>query len=161
MFQNYQVDADAGQLGKHARIAVVKTPESTNYALTIVVTPADELKIKVIYHPNQMTRGTAEAIRTDLTTVLAAARGTALQTLVSATCWQRFQRGRAARHVPSRLRARRFPVQRRPPHFKAASSAELVAIWHSNCWSQKPVGIDDNFFDIGDPIDPSRCGLTG
>jgi hypothetical protein len=146
VFQNYQVDAAASRLGRHARIVPVKAPESTNYALTLVVTPADELNLKLIYNPNQLRRDTVEAIQTDLTSVLAAlggchsdARvGDVLATLPGGT------RGKAVAEAAPRT------VSRAAPSTAPRGDVErrLVAIWHQ-LLGKTPIGIDDNFFDIG------------
>jgi non-ribosomal peptide synthase protein (TIGR01720 family) len=146
--QNYRVDADAGHLGKHARIAPIKTPESTIYALTIVVMPADELKIKLIYNPNRLRHAIVEAFKTDLTAVLTAL-GTSLPnasvgdvltalpngTRGTATAVAEAGAIRVGRNEPTA--APRGEVERR-----------LAEIWRQ-LLGQKPIGIDDNFFDVG------------
>jgi hypothetical protein len=148
VFQNYQVDAAAGRLGRHARIAPVKAPESTSYALTIVVTPADELKIKLIYHPHQLQRSTVEAIRTDLPALLTALGsclpgagvGGVLAVLPGGT------RGKAV----AVAEATPLAVSRTVPTAAPRGDVErrLVAIWRQ-LLGERPIGIDDNFFEVG------------
>jgi non-ribosomal peptide synthase protein (TIGR01720 family) len=148
VIQNYQVDAAAGRLGRHVQIAPVKVPEATNYALTLVFTPADKLKIKLIYHPNQVQHATVETIRTDLPAVLKALGnsppganvGDVLAMLPKQT------RGKAA----AALEAAPPAVAPNVPTAAPRGDAErrLAAIWRQ-LLGEKPIGIDDNFFDIG------------
>ncbi len=148
VFQNYQVDSDAGHLGRDARITPVEMPESTNYALTVVFTPGDELTIKLIYDPKQLGQDTAAAIMADLTHVLAMLGDRALGANI----------GDVLAALPAAMRGKAIAVAEGPSMAVARVAPavaprgdiehKLVAIWRQ-LLGDKPIGIDDNFFDIG------------
>src|SRR6185295_14011482 len=72
VFQNYQVDAAFGRLGQSARLIPEQTPEATNYALTIAVSPGEELNLRLIYNPSRIDLDAVKAITEDLPAMMAA-----------------------------------------------------------------------------------------
>ncbi len=147
VFQNYQVDAAIGQLGRDAKLVPVQTPEATNYALTIAASPGDELILRLISHSARLDRETVNAIANDLPVVFAALAASRPETTL-ADVLERLpaeRRGKAAT-------ARAAVVQRVRTSSSAAANTSterrLAEIW-SKLLSRSDVGIDDNFFDAG------------
>ncbi|MFT4115710.1 amino acid adenylation domain-containing protein [Bradyrhizobium sp.] len=149
VFQNYQVDAAIGRLGRDATLSPVQTPEATNYALTLAVSPGDQLTLRLIYDESRIDRGTIAAIADDLPVILAAlAFGEPAATvadLIASLPVER--RGKAATVARASDILR---LQTVAPMRVAESETErkLVAIWAS-LLARSDIGVDDNFFDAG------------
>ncbi|MGQ0752218.1 MAG: amino acid adenylation domain-containing protein [Betaproteobacteria bacterium] len=145
VFQNYQVDAAARRLGRNAHVTPVCTPESTNYPLTIAVTPGSELTLRLLYHASAFTRNAISIYARDLTAVLralaeqsASTVGDLLALLPDAT------RGAAAGHSGKRARESTAPYA--PP---ATDMERAVATLWQELLGIERVSMDDNFFDLG------------
>jgi amino acid adenylation domain-containing protein/non-ribosomal peptide synthase protein (TIGR01720 family) len=145
VFQNYAVSQEARRLGPTVEIAPVSMPEATNYPLTLVVTPAPELRLKMIYRRNQFD---GAAIRRSL-----AALAAVLEAMTTAT---------------RRTIADILAVLPPPPDGQLAVAGldhrskegaaylaprtrleqAIAAIWQE-LFEVERVGLDDNFFDLG------------
>ena len=70
VFQNYTVDESAWRLGDRVTIREFVSPIRTNFPLTLVVIPAVELSITLIYDTRTLDAPSAKALLRDLTTIL-------------------------------------------------------------------------------------------
>ncbi|HEV7443387.1 MAG TPA: condensation domain-containing protein [Steroidobacteraceae bacterium] len=149
VFQNYQVEAAVGRLGRDARLIPIQTPEATNYALTIALSPGDELGLRLIYNANRIDRGTIEAIASDLPDILAAL-GTSHPAAMVADMLQSIPVERRGKAAAAAQATNVLRLQTRTPLAapKGETEQKLVAIWRE-LLSRSDVGLDDNFFDAG------------
>ncbi len=53
VFQNYVVDESTLRLGDHIRLRSIASPHATNYPLTVMAIPGQELHLKIIYHADR------------------------------------------------------------------------------------------------------------
>ena len=53
VFQNYASGGATERLGESVTVEVVDAPESTNYPLTLTVVPGAQLRLKMLYRPEQ------------------------------------------------------------------------------------------------------------
>ncbi|MGQ0524433.1 MAG: amino acid adenylation domain-containing protein [Betaproteobacteria bacterium] len=145
VFQNYQVDEAARRLGRGARLIPVSTPESTNYPLTIAVTPASELSLRIIWQPSALSRSAAITCVADLLTVLRAmAQQPAVTVGTILAQLPRSSHGAAARHASSKVSESRVPYA--PP--RTDMEQAVAALWQELLGVER-VSMDDNFFDLG------------
>ena len=148
VFQNYQVDASIGQLGQSLRLIPVQAPEATNYALTIAVSPAEELNLRLIYNASRIDRDTVEAIADDLPAMMAAL-ATSQPTATVADILAHMpveRRGKAAAAADAARILRLQATTSAAP--KGETEQKLVEIW-SELLGRSDIGVDDNFFDAG------------
>jgi amino acid adenylation domain-containing protein/non-ribosomal peptide synthase protein (TIGR01720 family) len=147
VFQNYQVDAAIGRLGQHARLIPVQAPEATNFALTIAVSPAEELNLRLIYNTSRIDHGTIEAIANDLPAIMAALASSQPNATVAGILAYipAERRGKAAAQAANVVR-----LQTRTTLVSASGETEqkLVDIW-KELLGRSDIGVDDNFFDAG------------
>ena len=140
--QNYIVDDKAKGLGD-ARLILRRCPEATTYPVTVVVTPGEQLEIKVLRSSERFPAESAGAVCDDLVTVLERMADlgdstieSLLDTLPAAT---RGTSGKAAserRARGTRLTAPRTDMER-----------SLLAIWRD--LFDGDVGTDENYFELG------------
>jgi amino acid adenylation domain-containing protein/non-ribosomal peptide synthase protein (TIGR01720 family) len=149
VFQNYQVDAAIGHLGQSARLIPVQVPEATNYALTIAVSPGEELTLRLIYDATRINRDTVEAIAHDLPAMIAAlgaSQPTAtIADILAYMPAERRGKAAAAAHAARTLRLQAANTSAAP---KGETEQKLVEIW-SELLGRSDIGVDDNFFDAG------------
>lgn len=69
VFQNYVVDESALRLGD-VTIRSVNSPQATNYPLTVIAVPGQDLLLKIIYHCDRFDGSIVTAIIQDLQQVL-------------------------------------------------------------------------------------------
>jgi non-ribosomal peptide synthetase component F len=147
VFQNYQVDAAVGRLGRYARLIPVRAPEATNFALTIAVSSGEELNLRLICDTNRIDHGTIEAMANDLPAIMAALASSQPNTTVAdiLACLPAERRGRAAAQAANvvRLQARTIPVSA-----SGETENKLADIW-KELLGRSDIGVDDNFFDAG------------
>jgi non-ribosomal peptide synthetase component F len=149
VFQNYQVDAAIGRLGQSARLIPLQVPEATNYALTIAVSPGEELILRLIYDASRIDRDTVEAIADDLPAMMAAL-GASQPTATIADIQAHMpaeRRGKAAAavHAARTLRLQTATTSTAP---KGETEQKLAEIW-SELLGRSDIGVDDKFFDAG------------
>jgi acyl carrier protein len=142
VFQNYQVDADARRIGE-AELTLLVAPEATNYPLTVAVTMADEMRIRLIHQPDSIDSADVRQFAVDLEAILRAiAAGTAsVDGLLE--------------RMPATLRGRAAACAARA----ASRSADYVAPTNEiervigGIWQQlfgvERISLDDNFFELG------------
>jgi non-ribosomal peptide synthase protein (TIGR01720 family) len=149
VFQNYQVDAAIGQLGESLRLIPVQTPEGTNYALTLAISPGEELNLRLIYDAGRVDRGTVEAIAKDLP-VMMTTLGVSQPTSTIADILARMpveRRGKAAA-VAHAARILRSQPAAAPAAPKGETEQKLLDVW-SQLLGKSDIGVDDNFFEAG------------
>ncbi|QIP05504.1 non-ribosomal peptide synthetase [Bradyrhizobium symbiodeficiens] len=149
VFQNYQVDVAIERLGRDARLIPVQTPEATNYALTMAVSPGEQLTLRLIYNEQRVDRGTIEAIASDLPVILEALALSGSKAIVAdiLASLPVERRGKAAAVARATNILR---LQAGAPISVAESETEqkLAAIWTS-LLTRSDIDVDDNFFDAG------------
>ncbi len=146
VFQNYQIDGAVGQLGQNARLSPIHVPEATNYALTIAVSPDEELDLRLIYDASRIGRDTVEAIADDLPAMIAAMGASQTTTTIGDVLafMPTERRGKAATAVLGKHSRPAAP----PAAARSETEQKLVQIW-SGLLGRSDIGIDDNFFDAG------------
>jgi hypothetical protein len=127
----------------------VQAPEATNYALTVAVSPGEELKLRLIYDACRTDHDTVKAIADDLPAMLAAL-GTSQPTATVADVLahmpvERRGKATAAAHAARILRLQAATTSATP---KGETQQKLVEIW-SELLGRSDIGVDDNFFDAG------------
>ena len=145
VFQNYQVDEAARRLGSDARLVPIAAPEATNYPLTVSVTPTDELRLRLIYQRDRLTRDVVRTYATDLMTILRAMAqqsGLTLAELMSRL--PQTSRGKAAV-----LAATEAPDLRAPYAAPTTETEHAVASLWQDLFGVERVSLDANFFDLG------------
>jgi amino acid adenylation domain-containing protein/non-ribosomal peptide synthase protein (TIGR01720 family) len=149
VFQNYQVDAAIGHLGRSLRLVPVQAPEATNYALTIAVSPGEELKLRLIYDACRTDHDAVRAIADDLPAMLAVLGASQPTTTVADVLAhmpaERRGKATAAAHAARTLRLQAATTSAAP---KGETEQKLAAIW-SELLGRSDIGVDDNFFDAG------------
>ncbi|MGA9829320.1 MAG: condensation domain-containing protein, partial [Rhodanobacteraceae bacterium] len=146
VFQNYQVDADARRVGAAAQLTLIKAPEATNYLLTLAVTLADEMRIRLIHRPATLDTADIRQFAVDLDTMLKA-----MATLASANVGDLLALLPAA--VRGRAKARgavKTRVPAGPDDSAPTSDAERVIakLWQE-LFEVERISLDDNFFELG------------
>lgn len=149
VFQNYVVDESALRLGEYVTIRSIASPQATNYPLTIVAVPGQDLPIKIIYHGDRFDESTVTAILQDFQQVLegmATGRPSQLSDLLAAKmAWKEIERDKQAL---AKLAGQHSEVK--PTYMPPDTEMEqtIAKVW------QKAFGVDaisiyDNFFDLG------------
>ena len=145
VFQNYQVDEAARRLGRHAFLNVVSTPESTNYPLTLAVTPGSELALRILYQPYCFTRNVVVSYAASLLTVLRAmAEQPALTVGQILAALPREAYGAAAGRSATRAYESALPYAAPGTEMERA----VASLWQELLGVER-VSMDDNFFDLG------------
>jgi hypothetical protein len=147
VFQNYQVDAAIGHLSRSLRLIPVQVPEATNYALTIAVSPGEELKLRLMYDACRTDHDTVKAIADDLPAMLAAlAASQPTATVADVLAHMPVERrGKATAAHAARILRLQATTSAAP---KGETQQKLAAIW-SELLGRSDIGVDDNFFDAG------------
>jgi amino acid adenylation domain-containing protein/non-ribosomal peptide synthase protein (TIGR01720 family) len=70
VFQNYASGNAAEGLSEMVTVEVTDAPESTNYPLTLTVVPGVELRLKMLYRPEQFAAANIRRVLSDLDVVL-------------------------------------------------------------------------------------------
>jgi hypothetical protein len=125
----------------------VHAPEATNYALTIAISPREELHLRLIYNTRHIDRGTIEAIAKDLPAVLAALASSQPNTTVAdiLAYMPPERRGKAAAQAANVVRLQTGTTRVSPD---GETEQKLVEIWNE-LLGRSDIGVDDNFFDAG------------
>ena len=144
VFQNYQVDDDAHRIGDDAELTLVFAPEATNYPLTVAVSMADELRVRLIHQPNAFHVDDVRRYAVDLDTLLRAiARGASATVDELLGQLPRELRGRAATYS-----AEKSAVE--VPYVAPTTDVErtVTDVWRG-LFGIERISLDDNFFDLG------------
>ncbi len=70
VFQNYASGGATERLSESVTVEVVDAPESTNYPLTLTVVPGSQLRLKMLYRPEQFEAANIRRVLSDLGVVL-------------------------------------------------------------------------------------------
>ena len=145
VFQNYLADDDSGTLGASVRVTPLATPEATAYPWTLSITPADALRLRLLWPAGRVAPSVAESMLSDLQLVFEALADRSMATvgdlfdvLPSAS------QGRAAEVLRQRSRAAHTP-QVKPVN---AMESKIAAIWRE-LFQVDAIGVEQNFFDLG------------
>jgi amino acid adenylation domain-containing protein/non-ribosomal peptide synthase protein (TIGR01720 family) len=147
VFQNYQVNEGALRLGRNARLIPISSPENTNYALTLAVLPAEELRFRLIYDPARLSHHFVQTCAQNLKMVLEmmAKRhesivADVLEVLPAAT------RAKAAALALVAPNSEPSKTVLTVPNNEIERS--IAAIWQE-VLGLEFISLDDNFFDMG------------
>ena len=137
VFQNYVTDGAAQSLGS-AAIADFHAPVRTNYPLTLVVQPGNELRITLVANANVASQEAVRALTGQLCALVQAAIAAPDQALVS-----------IASSLAELRTAPTAPLASAGPQAPAASHLEsqIASIWAEAFG--RTVSVTDNFFDLG------------
>jgi len=145
VFQNYRIDEAARRLGRRARLTPVRAPESTNYPLTIAVTPASGLTLRLLYQPSAFTRNAVATYAADLIAMLRALAEQRASTLADIQALlPRATHGAATARASARVRDTTLPYA--PP--ATEMEVAVASLWQELLGVER-VSMDDNFFDLG------------
>jgi amino acid adenylation domain-containing protein/non-ribosomal peptide synthase protein (TIGR01720 family) len=70
VFQNYAAGGATERLSENVTVEVAYAPEFTNYPLTLTVVPGSQLRLKMLYRPEQFERANIRRVLSDLAIVL-------------------------------------------------------------------------------------------
>jgi acyl carrier protein len=144
VFQNYQIDEDARRLGANVGLTLIAAPEATNYPLTLAVTMADEMRIRLIHQPALLDAADVLQFAADLGTILRAiARATGESVGDLLALLPETLRGRAKTVAATKTTGR-------ADYAAPASESERViaALWQQ-LFGVDRISLDDNFFELG------------
>ncbi|MSU58571.1 MAG: hypothetical protein EXS35_10395 [Pedosphaera sp.] len=143
VFQNYTVDDAAWSLGDRVTIRDFVSPIRTNFPLTLVVIPAAELALTLIYDERTLDASAARNLLHDLTAILRAIAVNPAQTVheILAGLSQPI-----ARPSPASVNLRGSSQNYVAPQSELEKS--IVVIWQQ-AFGIERVGTADNFFDLG------------
>ena len=145
VFQNYEIDDSARRLGSDVRLVPVATPETTNYPLTLTVSPNRELRLRLIYHSDRFAPDVVRTYVADLTTILQAiAQQPELTVAGLMGLLPASTRGKAGA-----LAATKAPETRAPYSAPTTDAERAVAALWQDLFGVERVSLDDNFFDLG------------
>jgi len=145
VFQNYEVDESARRLGSDVQLAPIAAPETTNYPLTLTVSPEAELRLRLIYHCDRFVPDVVRAYAANLTTVLRAiAQRSELTVADLKALLPASLRGKAAA-----LAAMKAPESRAAYTAPATETERALASLWQDLFGVERVSLDDNFFDLG------------
>ena len=148
VFQNYQVSEHALRIGQNARLIPMLGPENTNYALTLAVLPAEDLRFRLIYDPARLSHHFVQTCAQNLKMVLEMMAGQhdveAWPMCSKVSLPQRAEGLRAfALVAPNSERSKTvFTVP------TSEIERSIAAIWQE-VLGLEFISLDDNFFDMG------------
>ena len=140
VFQNYEVSDKATRLSDEVRIRDFVGPIHTNFDLTLVAVPGDELQFTLIHDESRCSQDRAAALLRDLSAVVTAlaqkpdAKVGEIQALIA---------------TPSASAASVSSIQ--SVNYIAPNTElqrQIAAVWQK-AFGLERIGIDDNFFDLG------------
>jgi non-ribosomal peptide synthase protein (TIGR01720 family) len=142
VFQNYASGGATERLSDGVTVEVVDAPESTNYPLTLTVVPGSQLRLKMLYRPEQFESANIRRVLADLGVVLrefAKAPETKLSEMISrlapapvvAAAGMRWMATAGAEATP------RTDMER-----------TVAGIWQE-LFDNPRVSLEANFFDLG------------
>jgi acyl carrier protein len=144
VFQNYQVADDARRIGADAELTLLAAPEATNYPLTVAVSMADELRVRLHHQPNAIEAQDVRQFGIDLETILhALADGPATTVDALLDLLSPELRGRASARVAETPSSETRYIAPTTETERAVS-----AVW-CELFGVERVSLDDNFFELG------------
>jgi acyl carrier protein len=145
VFQNYQVDPQAGRIGQSAEVTLLAAPEATNYPLTLAITVVTGLRIRLIRQPELLAFADIEQFATDLVALLrqiARDPFSTVATLRAVLAPDLKAKAAALAHAN--------PTPARQPFAAAGNDMEeLVAQVWAELFSVERISVDENFFELG------------
>jgi len=71
VFQNYGTGSACQRFGSNIEIQTVTAPETTNYPVTLMIVPGDELHVKILYRTDRYSREAIQHVLHDLQRLIA------------------------------------------------------------------------------------------
>ena len=149
VFQNYSSGIGSRRLGESIEIATIAVPEASNYPVTIVIVPGDNLYFRLIFRtdrfPAQQMRGVLTDFRLLLESMARIPERSIAEILASLPLYVRGMppRGESADQTPQ-LRVLNDDAPQ--PHTDAEKT--VAAVWRA-LFQTAQINIDSNFFDLG------------
>ncbi len=145
VFQNYVVDESALKLGNQVTIRSVHSPQSTNYPLTVIAVPGQDLQVKIIYHCDRFEQDTITSILQSLQhllqTIAIAQPSKLADLLTDEITWKGIQHGQALVDEIHSEATIYMPPQ--------TQIEQTVATLWQKAFGVDKIGLYDNFFDLG------------
>jgi amino acid adenylation domain-containing protein/non-ribosomal peptide synthase protein (TIGR01720 family) len=142
VFQNYASGGATERLSDGVTVEVADAPESTNYPLTLTVVPGSQLRLKMLYRPEQFESANIRRVLSDLSVVLheiAKAPEAKLSEIVS-------QLAPAPAVAAAGMRLMTAVGAEATP--RTDMERTVAGIWQE-LFDDPRVSLDANFFDLG------------
>jgi amino acid adenylation domain-containing protein/non-ribosomal peptide synthase protein (TIGR01720 family) len=150
VFQNYAPGGVCGRLGTNVEIQTLAVPETTNYPVTLVVVPGDELHIKILYraerYPERAMRYVILAFQRLLAEMVATPEPVVDDLLAALPAYKEKAKERDA--PARRLRSGENRAGGAGALPQTDSEKMVAAVWRALLHIPQ-IGIDTNFFDLG------------
>lgn len=140
VFQNYVVDNRVRRLGADVELVDFVTPIRTNYPLTLVITPRDQIDLTLIASSRALDPHGAAQILDWIRALLVALSGEQHRAVAD-----------LGTLIPARTAPRQTTLRGRSANFIAPRSAietQIAGVW-CEAFGSSEVGVRDNFFDLG------------
>jgi non-ribosomal peptide synthetase component F len=146
VFQNYQIDETARRIGTDARLVPVTVSDTTSYALTLMVIPETELRLRLTYQSDQLATHVVQTYATDLAMMLRAMTEQRSQKLAELLArLPAASRGRAA---AAAARTTERPAGKAAVAPRTPTEHMVLGVFR-DLLQQPQVGVLENFFDLG------------
>jgi amino acid adenylation domain-containing protein/non-ribosomal peptide synthase protein (TIGR01720 family) len=140
VFQNYVVDPAVKRFGSELAIEVLSAPEATNYPITVMAFPGEDLRLRILYH---RTRIAPEDARTTLAELRGLLATISERPDITVAAWQSV----LAAATRGTARAAVAPISSGAPP-RSDLERRLASLWQE-LFEVDHVAIDANFFDLG------------
>jgi acyl carrier protein len=149
VFQNYVVGEATTRLGDQIAIDCVADPQHTNYPLTIIGIPQQELVLRIIYRRDHFDADTITTILQDFRRMLegmVAATTQPLAALMNGNiAWKAALPGEAAVSESAETHSKMQPAYMVP---RTEVERAIAKVWQE-AFGIDTIGLRDNFFDLG------------
>jgi hypothetical protein len=147
VFQNYRASKDGYRLGPNAVLHPVALPESTNYPLTLAITPGNDIRLKLIFDTRIVSSSDVRDVADDFPNVLTLLADVGSQKSIAEVLSQLpdARRGKMADAGSARSQSHRIAPVVAP---RRDIEEKILRIWRSLI-GREDIGIEDNFFDVG------------
>ncbi len=149
VFQNYASGGDTERLSEDVTVEVVDAPESTNYPLTLTVTPGARLSLKMLYRPEQFEAVNIRRVLSDLEFVIrqiAKAPASVLSEIMGKTLSEITSGLAPPPAVASGVRSIATAGAEATP--RTDMERTVAGIWQE-LFDNPGVSLEANFFDLG------------
>ena len=141
VLQGYTAADGLRRFGSRLEVSELSAPVQTNYPLTILAIPGEQLRVTIIARDGAYDQSSVQAILRDLTEAL---KGLSTPSVTVADVMARLSEPRATRVAAKTARLRKqHPSEPRP-----GLETQIAEIWRRT-FGLDDIGADENFFDLG------------